>query len=196
MRNILIYTGKGAYQAKDMENFLSVFDFDYERVCEHNLNIIDSKSILIIPGGRISDYLPSWGTDGIKKIRSFVKSGGIYIGICAGTYIAGSNYKNHPGLNFINREFAYAKRLDVIKIQKGKKIIELLTENGPKLQDCDGETILRDSSGDPQLIKIQIGKGSVYLFASHPEGSIYYNKYPKDFSGAKFFKNFLKLLIK
>lgn len=192
MKDIIVYTGKGAFQAKDIENFLAVFDYEYERICEHGLDRLNPEAVLIISGGSIGEYLPSWGEVGINKIRAFVEAGGTYIGICAGTYIAGSIYREHAGLNFINREFPYKRSLEDVKAVWGDETIELLKENGPSLLETDGEVILRDTKGEPHLIKKILGKGSIYLFSSHPEGSLYYNKYPKDYSGVKFFKSFLE----
>lgn len=196
MKNIYVYSGKGAYQARDVENCLNVFDLDYYRVCEHEINNIKSESILIVPGGMIAVYLPSWGEGGKKAIRSFVQNGGIYIGICAGVYVAGNEYKNETGLSFFEENLDYVKHQSVIKVKDKKgKGLSLIAENGPDLSKIkNSEVVLGDDSGKSQAVKILFGKGVVYLFSSHPEGSVYYNEMPQKFSGAKWFVNFLKNL--
>jgi glutamine amidotransferase-like uncharacterized protein len=194
MRNIYVYNGKGAYQAKDIENFLSVFDFYYKRICEHNLKEMKSKSIFIVPGGLIDDYLPAWGKMGINIIRNFVKEGGIYMGICSGVYVAGKKYKKQNGLNFFQESLNYIKREEIVSVKDNKgKSFNLITENGPDLSLIkNGKVLLKDKKGIPYAIKINFGKGKVYLFSSHPEGSVYYKKLPQNFSGARYLLSLLK----
>jgi len=194
MRDIYIYSGKGAYQSKDIENFLSVFDFYYKRICEHNLRKIRAKSIFIVPGGLIDDYLPAWGKTGVNIIRNFVKKGGIYIGICSGVYVAGKKYKKQNGLNFFQESLDYIKHKKIISVKNNKgKSFNLITENGPDLSFIkNGTTLLKDRKNIPYAIKINFGEGEVYLFSSHPEGSVYYKKLPQNFSGAKYLFSLLK----
>lgn len=192
MHKITIYTGKGAYQARDIENCLNVFDFDYERFCEHDIINLSGDGIFIVPGGAIRDYLPAWGKAGKQAIRDFVNNGGIYIGICAGSYVAGRSFNDQEGLNFFDKDLVRQEGQDIVEIHDayGESLL-LINENGPDLSAVEGEILLKDSEGRPQAIKLQYGQGIVYLFASHPEGSLYYHQYPKEFSGAKWFTKFL-----
>ncbi|OGY40634.1 MAG: hypothetical protein A2Y82_05330 [Candidatus Buchananbacteria bacterium RBG_13_36_9] len=194
MKTIYLYTGKGAYQAKDVENFLAVFDFDYKRLNEHDLGELNSQDIFIVPGGEIKTYLPAWGTDGIKKIKEFVSSGGIYIGICGGAYVAGKSFKGVLGFNFFPKELIYRKFQSIIEVNDANgNRWQLIAENGPDLSVLDPDKIiLTDNDAKPQAIQIKYGQGLVYLFSSHPEGSVFYNQLPQNFSGAKFFDQFLK----
>ncbi len=192
MRKITIYTGKGAYQARDIENCLNVFDFDYERLCEHDVINLSGDGIFIVPGGAIRDYLPAWGDTGKQAIRDFVKNGGIYIGICAGSYVAGRSFNDQAGLNFFDKDLARQEGQGIVETHDAYgEPLSLINENGPDLSAVEGEILLKDSEGRPQAIKLQYGQGIVYLFASHPEGSLYYHQYPKEFSGAKWFTKFL-----
>ena len=196
MKTVYLYTGTGAYQAKDIENFLAVFDFDYRRIHESELSKLSPDGIFIVPGGLIKTYLPAWDEGGIKKIRDFVSEGGIYIGICSGAYVAGKSFNGITGLNFFENELGYIKNQEVIDvIDESRNQLELISENGPDLSEVKSDSVLlRDKNDKPQAVKINFGKGQVYLFASHPEGSVYYNQPPKTFSGAEFFDKFLKNL--
>lgn len=194
MKKIFVYSGTGSYQSKDVENFLSVFDMDYRRICEHNFKDLKNKDIFIVPGGQVSAYLPAWGIKNKNIVKNFVKRGGAYIGICSGSYIAGKKFEEHEGLGFFKETLLHTWHQSIIKtLNKKNEIIELIAENGPDLSQLKiGKKLLTDKFGKPQAIKIKFGKGQVYLFSSHPEGSIYYNKHPRKFSGALYFLSFLK----
>lgn len=196
MKIIYLYTGTGAYQAKDIENFLAVFDFDYRRLHESEFSELKPGGIFIVPGGKIKSYLPAWGETGVEAIRKFVSDGGTYIGICSGTYIAGKNFEGTAGLNFFENELKYIKSQEVVKVKDNfGNSWQLISENGPDLSEIKSDlVILKDRNGKPQAVKINFGKGQVYLFASHPEGSVYHKQHPQNFSGAEFFNNFLRTL--
>lgn len=193
MKTIYIYTGRGAYQAKDVENFLAVFEYDYYRVNEFELNQLTSRDILIVPGGEIKAYLPAMEARGIEAIQKFVNSGGVYIGICAGAYIAGSSYNNISGLNFFPQVLVGNTTQATVDVtdETGAKF-QLINENGPNLSVIEADrVILKDSANNHQAVIINYGQGQVYLFAAHPEGSIYYELPPQNFAGAKYFKGLL-----
>lgn len=195
MKKIYLYTGKGAYQAKDLENFFAVFDFDYERICEHDLLVLKSDDIFIVPGGQVEEYLSTWTSDDRRIVRDFVKQGGVYIGICAGVYVAGSSFEGIDGLGLVDEIFDYQERQDFLKVENREgDSFELILENGPDMS-IEGDIILSDHSGKAQALEIKLGAGKVSLFAAHPEGSVYYEKYPDKFSGAKFFSKFLSSIM-
>lgn len=197
MKNIFVYIGKGAYQAKDVENFLAVFEYDYDRISEFELSQLTSNDVLIIPGGKIRDYLPAMGDIGIKNIKDFVKGGGIYIGICAGSYIAGGSYLEVQGLGFFPQLLDGNKTQSTIDVTDSEgNNLQLINENGPDLSVVKSDQILlKDKDNNSQAIMLRYGQGKVYLFAAHPEGSVYYKLLPYEFSGAIFFKSFIDQLI-
>ncbi len=196
MKKIYIYSGTGAYQVKDIENFCSVFDLKYYRLCEHQLSILKPSDIFIVPGGLISAYLSAWGKEGVNKIKNFVKNGGVYIGICSGAYVAGINFNNQKGLNFFKETLVYQKHRNIVFVKdKDNKKLNLIAENGPDISIIKADDfILKDNKDIPYAIKVKYSKGRAYLFSAHPEGSVYYNKPPQKFSGAKWFSTFLKNL--
>lgn len=196
MKNIKVYTGSGAYQARDIENFLGVFDFEFERLHESQFINLSANDILIVPGGHISAYLPAWGETGIELIKKFVSAGGAYVGICAGAYIAGGHFKGQAGLNFFPNELEYSVSQQIIDAMDAfGHSWQLITENGPNLSQVKANSvILKDERSRPQAIQINYGQGRVYLFAAHPEGSVIYRQLPQDFSGATFLNRFLRQL--
>lgn len=53
---------------------------------------LDGYDVLIQPGGSGGGQGRALGEDGRERVRRFVKAGGGYVGICAGAYLASSQY--------------------------------------------------------------------------------------------------------
>ncbi|MDR1384335.1 MAG: hypothetical protein LBJ67_10920, partial [Planctomycetaceae bacterium] len=68
---------------------------DVEAICQGKLTDYDT---LIVPGGVSNDMAEKIGSKGKEAIRNYVKSGGGYIGICAGAFLASSTFDNFLGL--------------------------------------------------------------------------------------------------
>lgn len=113
---ILIYSGRGA----DIDCVKSTCDFLKHLATKRKYNIrcIDCQDILdknwenkttmiVFPGGADLPYDQDLGEFGCDKIRNFVKTGGVYLGICAGAYFAG---------NFL--DFARGTNLEISGVRK------------------------------------------------------------------------------
>jgi len=59
---------------------------------------LDGCDVLIMPGGSGSKQAERLQASGRDRIRAFVRSGGGYVGICAGSYLASSHYDWSLGL--------------------------------------------------------------------------------------------------
>lgn len=59
---------------------------------------LDGCDVLIVPGGSGSKQAERLEESGRDRIREFVRSGGGYVGICAGSYLASSHYAWSLGL--------------------------------------------------------------------------------------------------
>ena len=71
----------------------------------NNTSWEESTTLLIIPGGRADPYHDALYPNGYKKILDFIKSGGSYLGICAGGYYGASKIifeKGNPAYEIIN----------------------------------------------------------------------------------------------
>lgn len=190
MKKIALYTGKSAYMAKDVEDFLSRHNFDYGRL--HEIDIQQGKlkdyGIFVIGGGAIRDILPALGRKGIKNVQKFVKSGGKYIGICAGAYIA-------PGLGLTKTKFKRGRGEKKVKVNFkfcGEKI-NLYFCNGPLIDKLSKEDLLIaiDKTKKIGIIKKDYGKGLVYLFCAHPEGNLFNKITAEELDSDLYFKKIL-----
>lgn len=97
-QKVYIYGGPGVSE-KSLKQTQSTFEKllkpNYEIEVILPLQLInddwESKTaLLIIPGGADIPYTKALNGLGNQKIRSFVEKGGAFIGICAGSYYAGS----------------------------------------------------------------------------------------------------------
>ena len=192
MKKIHIYVGAGAYQARDVEGCLAVLDLDYERICEHDLAKLGASDICIVPGGAIRSYLRAWSGPIHEQLKNFVARGGVYIGICAGAYVAGASFDGIEGLGAVPTSFAYRKRQGFpLAVTVDGDRFEVIDENGPDLSDLAGTVVLQDEAGHPLALQVKQGEGSYYLFSVHLEGSVYHKKLPQTSDSAKYFVKFL-----
>lgn len=96
MHLVYIYNGLGA---KDVQDYLialnHVLDVDYKielvNSVEPLLKNADRVRLWVMPGGADCFYLEHLKGRGNEAIIQFVKSGGCYLGICAGAYYAASS---------------------------------------------------------------------------------------------------------
>ncbi len=169
-----------------------------EEVGVLNLSAYD---VLVFPGGTGGGQSKGIGEAGLKNVREFVSNGGGYVGICAGAYLACSNFS--WGLGILNAGTVSNKW------QRGQAILDLETtsdatpllgevkglfkvryNNGPILKpwtrtDIPAYTTLsvfRSETakyGSPEGVQINspaqviapFGKGRVFVSSPHPEGT-------------------------
>jgi glutamine amidotransferase-like uncharacterized protein len=98
--------------------------------------------VLVQPGGGASNQAAALGTQGRQAIRDFVHAGGGYVGICAGAYLATTNYP--WSLHILN-----AKVLDSRHWARGTGKVQIKLSN-------DGQNLLGASS---QIVNIYYGQG-------------------------------------
>jgi len=90
--------------AKGPANLLRILSpengFSVERVTSEDIRQgrLEGFDVLIMPGGSGSKQAERLHASGREKIREFVRSGGGYVGICAGSYLASSHYDWSLGL--------------------------------------------------------------------------------------------------
>lgn len=162
---------------------------------------LDGFDVLIMPGGSGSKQAARLEKAGREKIREFVRSGGGYVGICAGSYLASSHYEWSLGL--IN-----ARVWDRAHWDRGGGEVQLrMTEPGEALlgrggsvachynqgpllvpddeSDLPGYQVLAtfgtevatkgaqpgSMTGTHAIIRSTYGQGRVICYSPHPEAS-------------------------
>lgn len=140
---------------------------------------LDNFDVIVFPGGSASKESASLGDMGRKIVRDFVRSGGGYVGICAGAYL-GSDHPDYPwrlgvaDAHVIDRQhYSRGKSLVNIELTKagskflkeyGKKnIIQCYYANGPLLTPGDNPEI-------DDYEALGISKSDVHITGNAPEG--------------------------
>lgn len=131
------------------------------------------------PGGGqdIAAALHSLGNDRIEAIRAYVASGGQYLGICMGAYLADA-----ANLGLIDQEldsevgrpgFPITSLEDsVVRVRWGGKKNRLFFQDGPYLPQTSGtgfRVIGVYGNGDIAAARYRFGAGVVVLSGPHPE---------------------------
>ncbi len=181
-----IYAGEGAVLFSDVAYALEVLGISYETVNHDEIRSGDLArfQVMLVPGGYTQQYMPALGDTGKEGIRSFIRSGGGYIGICAGAYIATNTVKfpgDQKGLDIIDientRKSGRGKRkiyLQEHPITEGlDKELKIYYQNGPDIvPGKDVQEIARYENGSCAAVSGHFGKGKVVIFSPHPEASI------------------------
>lgn len=162
---------------------------------------LSSYDVLVFPGGSGSSQSKGIGEAGLKNVREFVNKGGGYVGICAGAYLACSNFS--WGLGILNAGTVSSKWrrgqaiLDLQLTDDGKPLLgdvkdafKVRYHNGPILKpwtrtDIPPYTTLAlfrtevAENGSPAGVQINspshaiatFGEGRVFVSSPHPEGT-------------------------
>jgi glutamine amidotransferase-like uncharacterized protein len=105
MQTIHVYSGKGVdggalkqlIRSLQQETPCQIQRIDAKELIESSWE--QNSSLFIMPGGRDIFYHQDLEGRGTDKIRSYVESGGNYLGICAGAYFASSHIEFEKGGN-------------------------------------------------------------------------------------------------
>lgn len=117
---IYIYNGPGCstFSARNLKHGLGMalnrFDFDIEfisaqEIIDGSKLSPDNATMLVMGGGRFTEVKAALGPEGLSNIQEYTKAGGLYTGICMGSYAAfdnidfrGEQRKTSNGLGFFN----------------------------------------------------------------------------------------------
>jgi glutamine amidotransferase-like uncharacterized protein len=106
---------------------------------------LEKFDALIVPGGSAREEAKSMGAESREEVRRFVKEGGVYLGVCAGAYLASSARESYLGmlpLRTVDQEHWHrvenGKLLPVGLTPLGmevfglkKDVVRIIYENGP-----------------------------------------------------------------
>jgi hypothetical protein len=178
---ILLFNGAGtsANDVAAIEAILNANQLEYTKASSSQLNGMSMSQLmayrlLIIPGGNfiaIGDGLTSSTT---ANIRSAVKGGLNYLGICAGAFLAGHgpynnlNLTSGVGFDFYAAESRGIRKAVVAITGVDTPTLEHYWEDGPQLTGW-GAVVGKYPDGTPAIVEGTCGKGFVMLIGVHPE---------------------------
>jgi hypothetical protein len=157
--------------------------------------------VIIFSGGSGSGQARAIGEEGRAAVREFVRQGGGYVGVCAGAYLACSNYE--WGLGILNARTVSGKW------RRGRAFLDLAAEpageplfgkiaapfkiryaNGPVIKPmgrkdipeyttvftflteiAENETPAGIQTGSPAMAIAEFGRGRVFVSSPHPENT-------------------------
>jgi len=201
-----IFDGKGA-PGDGINNVINVLKTlplaTVTRIPGDQMGTIDLKQfdVIVFSGGSGSQQAKSIGEAGLKNVREYVRGGGGYCGICAGAYLACSNFS--WGLGILNASTVSSKWargrgfMDMEVTADGKRILgdvqgifKVRYANGPIIKpgnrtDLPAFTpvaLYRSEiaeNGTPVGVMVNspaqaigiFGKGRVFISSSHPENT-------------------------
>jgi hypothetical protein len=203
---VAIFDGKGASDA-GIENTLgriqSLPQASVTRVKAKDWATIDLKPfhVVVFSGGSGSAQAAAIGEAGRNNVREYVRGGGGYVGICAGAYLACSNFK--WGLGILNASTVSSKWqrgqgfMDFEVTEAGRKLLgdvqgtfKVRYQNGPIIKPAGRPDVPAYTSvalfrseiaeyGSPVGVMVNspaqalgsFGKGRVFISSPHPENT-------------------------
>ena len=178
---ILLFTGTGASpgDVEAIETILRSEQLGYATVDSLQLNTLNESQIrqyrlLIVPGGNFEQIGNSLTSNAAKNIRSVVRSGVNYLGICAGAFFAGNSPYN--GLNltagtrfgFYSAEARGIRKAPVAITTAEGVTLDQYWEDGPELAGW-GAVVGKYPDGTPAIVEGTSGEGWIILTGVHPE---------------------------
>ncbi|WP_153559288.1 exo-alpha-sialidase [Roseimaritima sediminicola] len=94
---VALYDDKGG-SANGVDNLTQVFDEAGEMTVVHlgadqiRPDVLSQFDVVVFGGGSGSKEAAAIGEDGAEAVRSFVRDGGGYVGVCAGAYLCSAHY--------------------------------------------------------------------------------------------------------
>jgi len=178
---ILLFAGVGTSRndVTVLERILSALGHDYAVVNSNQLGALDEATLrthrlLIVPGGNFEAIGRNLTPAATANIRSAVRSGLNYLGLCAGAFFAGASPYN--GLNItdgVRLEFyaleAQGTRKSLVPIVFADgSTSDHYWEDGPQLNGW-GNVVATYPNGASAIVEGQCGAGWAVLTGTHPE---------------------------
>jgi predicted deacylase len=158
--------GTGGKGVRNLERILEsepMFILHHIGPTDIRSGVLDQFEVVIFPGGSGSKEAAAIGQDGCAAVREFVESGGGYVGICAGAYLATAKYtwslalvnantftgnREIPGIGVKSMWFRGSGTVKMELTEEGREIlgdlpglVELRYANGPILSPADKEDL-------------------------------------------------------
>jgi glutamine amidotransferase-like uncharacterized protein len=178
---ILLFTGRGTSpnDVAALERILSENHFSYSTASSPQLNgmsesALSASRLLIVPGGNFAEIGHGLTPSATARLRTAIRSGLGYLGVCAGAFFGGNSPYNGLNLTSGARFTFYAaenrgiRKAAVAIAAAGSPTLDHYWEDGPQLTGW-GDVVARYPDGTPAIVEGTFGDGWVILSGIHPE---------------------------
>ncbi len=178
---VLLFDGDGTSpgDVAAVETILGARNIAYATASSSQLNGMSASELagyrlLIVPGGNFVTMGNSLSGATATNIRTAVKGGLHYLGLCAGGILAGTTTANGFNLtNGVQFHFYHLVEQDVHRAAVdittvGAPVMQQYWEDGPQLTGW-GAVVARFPDGTPAIVEDSVGEGWVMLTGTHPE---------------------------
>ncbi len=193
----LIYRGPGACTGGCFESPAAIlrqmgYDVRFVGPDATDPTIFLGVALWLQPGGLVEDQNAAMNPVLKDLIKNYVRTGGRYIGICAGAFLASETYGwgfRRPGLGFLSGHAALyrpTRRSDgripiatIFPTQVHGQNRDLYWEVGPVFPQAplDADIVSRYPGGEVAALRKTVGNGRVYVTAFHPEAPTAWRDY-------------------
>ncbi len=179
--SVVLFNGSGTSR-NDAEAIGSILREQHIRYAMINSRQLDRMTgpqllayrLLIVPGGNFVEMGNGLSATATANVRSAVRAGLNYLGICAGAFLAGNSPYN--GLNltsgvrfgFYSAENQGIRKAAVDIAIAGSSPLAQYWEDGPQLAGW-GDVVAKYPDGTPAIVEGGVGEGWVILTGTHPE---------------------------
>ncbi len=157
LTRVAVYSDEGAGQSEtDLVKVLKANpNIKLHRVSAEQIRggILKDMDVVIHPGGSGSKQGRRLGPEGRETVRSFVREGGGFIGVCAGAYLASADYEWSLHLldaKVIDRQH-WARGTGTVKVGLSREGQTLLNHNSPVVQIYYGQGPLLAPANKPEI---------------------------------------------
>jgi glutamine amidotransferase-like uncharacterized protein len=179
--DILLFVGEGTSlgDVAAVEQVLRDNRFNYSTANSLQLNAMSEPQLhafrlLIVPGGNFEKIGNNLMPGATANIRSAVRGGLNYLGLCAGAFFAGNSPYNGLNLtggvrfNFYALEAQGTRKSAVPISVAGASTGDHYWEDGPELSGW-GDVVAKYADGTPAIVEGSVEHGWVILTGIHPE---------------------------
>jgi hypothetical protein len=178
---ILLFAGRGTSpnDVAALERILRENHFSYSTASSPQLNgmsesALSAYRLLIVPGGNFEEIGHGLASSATARLRTAIRSGLGYLGVCAGAFFGGDSPYNGLNLTSGVRFTFYAaenrgiRKAAVAIAAAGSPTLDQYWEDGPQLTGW-GDVVARYPDGTPAIVEGTFGDGWVILSGIHPE---------------------------
>jgi len=198
--HIALYSDRGVWpeSVQAAERMFQWMGYSTDRIDADDVKdgVLDNFALLCVPGGNMYQYAQDLSSIGIENMRSFVREGGAYLGLCGGAYFAAQkvvwqgnqlpmlSLELFPGTSqgpfdeivpYPDSTMCLVNIVDATHpiTQAEPDSVWILYFWGPALlpeEDAEVTILGRYESIDqPAMLALQYGAGRVFLIGTHPE---------------------------